>query len=181
MKKFLALTILVMVLTACGWTSPTVPRSALPTQPAAPAAPTPTPAAPYAPTPMPEQPAAPATTAAGQAAPAQPQFGVVEPQPYVPHPSSYQETGTRGTITWTINVPAGTILVYGGFSVNNETNGVYGAIAGPTTVTLMVTDGFYSVVKAEWARQEYCFRLGEATQYGWAHTHLHPLPGWSCP
>ena len=109
-----------------------------------------------------------------------PDYGL-PPQPYVPHPSSYQETGVVGEPkTWTINVLEGTTLVYGGFSVNDETDGVYGAIAGPTTVSLTVTDGFYSIVLSEWAKEEYCFRLGEAIKYGWAYANLHPLDGWSC-
>jgi len=112
----------------------------------------------------------------------------LQPQPYTPHPSSYQETGTcpknvpctDNTQTWNISVLDGTTLVYGGFTVGNESNGVYGAIQGPSTVTITVTDGFYSVVKNEWAQQEYCFRLLQVIRYGWAHAHLHPLQGWSC-
>ena len=123
-----------------------------------------------------EQPTAPTPSSDGTA----PGYGL-PPQPYIPHPSSYQETGTGAhTQTWTVQVLDGTTLVYGGFTVDAETNGVYGAIQGPSTVTLTVTDGFYSVVKNEWAQQEYCFRLSQAVQYGWAHTHLHPLSGWSC-
>lgn len=103
------------------------------------------------------------------------------PQAYVPHPSSYQETGVgEKTKTWTIPVLAGTTLVYGGYTVGNETGGVYGAMQGPTTVTLTVTDGFYSVVTSQWGQNEYCFRLGEAVKYGWARANLHPLAGWTC-
>lgn len=122
----------------------------------------------------------PAETEAPDVDGASPDYGL-PPQPYVPHPSSYQESGVVGEPkTWTINVLEGTTLVYGGFTVNDETDGVYGAVAGPSTVILTVIDGFYSVVKNEWAEQEYCFRVGEAEKYGWAMTNLHPLDGWTC-
>jgi hypothetical protein len=103
------------------------------------------------------------------------------PQPYISHPSFYQETGVGQTRTWTISVLDGATLIYGGFTVGNESNGVYGAIKGPKNVTITISDGFISIVTNNWANQEYCFRLSQAKQYGWAHSHLHPLPGWTCP
>ncbi len=147
--------------------------------PVAPTAPAPTSVPPYVPPPAPQP-----TPAAGPAPATTPSYGL-PPQPYVPHPSSYQETGHTGsdaekTQNWNIPVLAGTVLVYGGYTVNGESGGAYGAIAGPTTATITVTDGFYSVVTTEWSQQEYCFRLSQAIQYGWAHAHLHPLSGWSC-
>lgn len=109
----------------------------------------------------------------------------LQPQPYIPHPSLYLETGHTGTDeqktkTWTLNVLDGATLVYGGYRVDGVNGGVYGAIQGPTTVTITVTDGFVSIVTNDWAQQEYCFRLGQALQYGWAHAYLHPLTGWTC-
>jgi hypothetical protein len=109
----------------------------------------------------------------------------LQPQPYIPHPSLYLETGHTGTDeqktqTWTLGVLDGSTLVYGGYRVDGVKGGVYGAISGPTTVTITVTDGFVSIVTNNWAQQEYCFRLSQAIQYGWAHDHLHPLQGWSC-
>lgn len=122
--------------------------------------------------------------APAQDAPSAVDYGLV-PQPYVPHPSSYQETGHTGsdldkTITWNLQVLPNTILVIGGYRVDGIGGGVYKAIAGPATVTTTVTDGFYSIVASEWGQNEYCFRLGEAIRYGWAHAHLSPLSGWSC-
>jgi hypothetical protein len=119
-----------------------------------------------------------------QDAPSAVDYGLV-PQPYVPHPSSYQETGHTGsdsdkTITWTLQVLPNTVLIIGGYRVDGVDGGVYKAIAGPATVTTTVTDGFYSIVASEWGQNEYCFRLGEAIRYGWAHAHLSPLSGWSC-
>ena len=131
---------------------------------------TPTPTAPAS------QPAGPSASTDG--------YGL-QPQPYIPHPSLYLETGHTGTDeqktqTWTLGVLDGSTLVYGGYRVNGVDGGVYGAISGPTTVTITVTDGFVSIVTNNWAQQEYCFRLSQAIQYGWAHAHLHPLQGWSC-
>ncbi len=119
-----------------------------------------------------------------QDAPSTVDYGLV-PQPYVPHPSSYQETGHTGsdsdkTITWTLQVLPNTVLIIGGYRVDGVSGGVYKAIAGPATVTTTVTDGFYSIVASEWGQNEYCFRLGEAIRYGWAHAHLYPLQNWSC-
>jgi len=133
---------------------------------------TPTPTAPAS------QPAGPSASTDG--------YGL-QPQPYIPHPSLYLETGHTGTDeqktqTWTLGVLDGSTLVYGGYRVNGVDGGVYGAISGPTTVTITVTDGFVSIVTNNWAQQEYCFRLSQAIQYGWAHAHLFPLPGWTpCP
>lgn len=109
----------------------------------------------------------------------------LQPQPYVPHPSLYLETGHTGTDeqktqTWTLDVLPGSTLVYGGYRVDGVNGGVYGANQGPQTVTITVTDGFVSIVTNEWAQQEYCFRVGEAEKYGWAYAHLNPLQGWSC-
>jgi len=132
----------------------------------------------------PVQPTVPAAKKPASATPAQTVnitgYGL-PPQPYISHPSFYQETGVGQTRTWTISVLDGATLIYGGFTVGNESNGVYGAIKGPKNVTITISDGFISIVTNNWANQEYCFRLSQAKQYGWAHSHLHPLPGWTCP
>lgn len=129
------------------------------------------PAAPVVPTP-----AGPSTSTDG--------YGL-QPQPYIPHPSLYQETGHTGTDeqktqTWTLNILDRSTLVYGGYRVDGVNGGVYGAIQGPKIVTITVTDGFISIVTNDWAQQEYCFRVGEAEKYGWAHAYLNPLSDWSC-
>jgi len=162
-------------------TVPTVlpPPPAVPTL--APTAVVPATAAPVVPPPAPVQPT---PASANPPIVATPGYGLL-PQPYVPHPSQYSETGHTGsdiekTQNWSITVAAGTTLVYGGFRVNGEDGGVYGAIVGPTVANITVTDGFYSIVTNEWAQKEYCFRLGEAIRYNWAHAHVHPISGWSC-
>jgi len=147
--------------------------------------PTPTPmAAPTAASQPASQPAGSTNAPATSVAPNTTEYGL-PPQPYIPHPSLYLETGHTGTDeqktqTWTLGVLDGSTLVYGGYRVNNIDGGVYGAISGPTTVTITVTDGFVSIVTNNWAQQEYCFRLSQAIQYRWPHDHLHPLQGWSC-
>ena len=99
------------------------------------------------------------------------------PQPYVSHPSLYLETGIEKTQTWQIELLPGTVAIVGGYEVDNESGGVYKALSGGLIETT-VTDGFVSVVDKKWAREEFCFRVGEAERYGWAHAHLHPLPDW---
>ena len=108
-------------------------------------------------------------------------FGTDDPQPYVPHPSLYVETGTKGKTTWLIDIPADSILVVGGLEVDGVGGGVYRAYSGGQEVTVTVKDGFASVVISEWGRNEFCFRLGQAVEYDWKHNTVQPLPEWeSC-
>lgn len=123
-----------------------------------------------APTPAEPQPTAPAP----QELPAYGQ----PPQPQVGHPSLYVETGVGQTRKWTIPIDPDKVLIVGGFTVNGRGNGVYTAYSGGQTVTVTVTDGFAAIVKADWAAAEFCFRVGQARQYGWGHSTLEPLPGW---
>lgn len=100
------------------------------------------------------------------------------PQPQIGHPALYVETGIRKTRNWTLPVDPDKVLVVGGFRINGRGDGVYRAYGGGQTVTVLVTDGFAAIVKAEWAYREFCFRVGQARQYGWAHSTIEPLPGW---
>lgn len=100
------------------------------------------------------------------------------PQPQIPHPALYVETGIGQTHNWTLPVDPDKVLVVGGFRVNGRDNGVYKAWPGGQTVVVEVTDGFAAIVKADWAKEEFCFRIGQARKYSWAHSIIEPLPGW---
>lgn len=99
------------------------------------------------------------------------------PQPQG-HPSLYVETGIGKTLSWTLPVDPDKVLVVGGLRINGRGNGVYKAWPGGQTVAVEVTDGFAAIVKADWAAREFCFRVGQARQYGWGHSIIEPLPGW---
>jgi hypothetical protein len=117
------------------------------------------------------------------------------PQPQIGHPSLYLETGVpcqntpqgvtctdveEHTRHWVIQLLPGTVAVIGGFTVDGVTNGVYKAQVGPGTLDTTVTDGFIAITRAEWANAEFCFRIAQAVQFGWAHAHVEPLAGWTC-
>lgn len=102
------------------------------------------------------------------------------PQLQVRHPSLYKETGIGGTQTWALEIDEDKVLIVGGWKVDDVSGGVYRAVSGPTAVTLKVTDGFVAIVKAEWAQTEFCFRVAQAREYGWAHQNIQPLEGWTC-
>lgn len=102
------------------------------------------------------------------------------PQPQIGHPSVYVETGVNDkTRCWIVPVKEGFVAIVGGFKVDGISNGVYRAIPGPDTATVEVTDGFALVVVEEVAREEFCFRVGQAVEYGWAHQTVEPLPSWA--
>ena len=105
----------------------------------------------------------------------------VDPQPQVRHPSMYWETGVSGTQGWQGSIPAGSTLIVGGVCVDGLCDGTYKAIAGPKDVSLKVQNGFVLVIESKWAQEEWCFRIGQTVQYGWAHKNLSPLSGWTCP
>lgn len=100
------------------------------------------------------------------------------PQPQIGHPSFYIETGIESTRCWVVTVKPGFIAVIGGFTVDGVSNGVYKAVAAGT-LTTTVTNGFLAIPVAEVARDEYCFRLGQAVQYKWAHSNEFPLVNWT--
>lgn len=121
-------------------------------------------------------------------------FGL-NPQSYVTHPSLYLETGvpcqnqpTSSAFTcdnrdshtrhWRFELLPGSVAVIGGFIVDGVSNGVYKAV-GSGVVDTTVTDGFLAVVENQWANNEWCFRLGQARQFNWAHNTEQPLSGWS--
>lgn len=103
------------------------------------------------------------------------------PQPMVGHPSFYQETGVNSQqMCWEVALKEGFVLIIGGFAVDGQSGGIYRAIAGPGTVTTRVTDGFIAIVTREWGEREFCFRLSQAVQYGWARGSVSSLSGWTC-
>jgi len=107
-----------------------------------------------------------------------PEHGDEKPQPQIGHPSLYVETGTEGTKTWTLKASDDEVIVVGGWAINETDGGVYRAIAGPSEVEVTVTDGFGLVIVSEWAQKEFCFRLNQARQFGWAHRTIEPLAEW---
>jgi hypothetical protein len=107
------------------------------------------------------------------------------PQPQKRHPTWYAETGKEDngepeTITWEIDVIPGTTLIVGGYEVNGREGGVYKAWSEAQSVQVTVKNGFVLLIQNEWAEEEFCFRIGEAETYGWAHSFVEPLPGWTC-
>lgn len=120
------------------------------------------------------------------------QYGL-NPQPQIGHPSMYFETGVpcnntptapgltcsdvdNHTRNWKFNLQTGSSAVIGGFNVDNVADGVYKTIeSGSVNVT--VTDGFVSVVEGKWLCDEFNFRVGQAVQYNWAHSHVTPPSG----
>lgn len=137
---------------------------------APPSQPAPAPSAP------PVQPSAPAQPA--PVASQLPPFGQ-PPQPQIGHPSLYVETGVGQTRTWNQPVEADKTVIIGGFRVDGVSNGVYKALPGGQTVNTTVTDGFIAIVRSDWAQAEFCFRVGQARQFGWAAGTIQPLPGWT--
>ncbi|GEM_PF-5179085 len=129
---------------------------------------------PVAPSAPPVQPSAPA-----QPTPAQlPPFGQ-PPQPQVGHPSLYVETGVGQTRVWNQPVDPDKVAIVGGFRVDGTSGGVYKAFPQGQTVNTTVTDGFIAIVRSDWAQAEFCFRVGQAKQFGWAANTIQPLPGWA--
>lgn len=128
-------------------------------------------------TPVPQETATPAAGISPQTAPPGP------PQPQQRNPSFYERTGKgANTRTWDVPARPGHILIVGGFCVDGTCNGVYKAVSADKARTVSVTDGFVLTIEDFWARDEWCFRLGQAQQFGWAHEHVHPLSGWvACP
>lgn len=122
-----------------------------------------------------------ATAPAPQAAPAEPK--VEPPRPSAPPTAPptkppYWETGVGLTAAWTIQVPTGSVLIVGGYRVDSRGLGIYKAYPGGQTVRVNVTDGFATVVSTEAAPAEFCARVSQARQYGWAYSIIEPLPGW---
>jgi hypothetical protein len=107
---------------------------------------------------------------------------VIDPQTQVRHPSMYWETGKSGSETWQGSIPTGSVLIVGGVCVDGLCDGTYKAIAGPKDVSLKVQNGFVLIIESKWAQEEWCFRIGQTVQYGWANKNLTPLSGWTtCP
>jgi hypothetical protein len=97
---------------------------------------------------------------------------------YESHPLRYEETGSGQKTFWNIPLGYSQVAVIGGYVVDGISGGVYKAVAGPASLTVSVTDGFYSIVTKESGQVEFCSRLAQARQHGWAHGTEHPLPDW---
>lgn len=106
-----------------------------------------------------------------------------EPQPAAPatiEPERpYDQTGKGETRRWTLSVPSDWVLIVGGYRIEGrKEEGVYKAYGGDQKVTVTVTDGFYRMVPAEAGHSEFCNRVRQARQMGWALSVMEPLPGW---
>lgn len=107
-------------------------------------------------------------------------LGVVDPQMQQVHAAAlYLPTGISGHNVWNIQIPSNGVLIVGGTDVNGIHNGVYQAWAGGQTVTVDVTNGFALVTLDKWSNWEFCFRVSQAVQYGWAHGTVSGIPGWA--
>lgn len=104
--------------------------------------------------------------------------GVLNPQTQIGHPAFYLETGVSGSQTWTVSVPAGAVMIAGGFSVDGQSNGTYKAWTENQTITTTVQNGFVLVTMADWGSREFCFRVQQAASYNWAHSNVLPLSNW---
>ncbi len=92
------------------------------------------------------------------------------------HPAIYSQTQVSGVpVSYIIDVPDGYFAIVGGFKVDDVNNGVYQGL-GPGHYTRTVTDGFVEIVRATWAKAEWDFRIGEATQFNWAHNSVDAGP-----
>ena len=101
-------------------------------------------------------------------------------QPQIGHPSVYAETGVVETPQcYVMPIKSGFVGVIGGAVVDGLSGGVYKTVAGPATITTTVVDGFVAITAEEIGQAEFCFRVGQAVQYGWGHKHVLPLPGWA--
>ncbi len=108
------------------------------------------------------------------------------PQPQVGHPSEYIETGkpdkfsvNAHTKHWVLPLLTGTTAIIGGFVVDGTEGGVYKAVSGPGQLDTTVTDGFVAITKSDWGNAEFCFRIAQAIEFGWAHATEQPLAGWN--
>lgn len=105
-------------------------------------------------------------------------LGLLDPQMQESHAAGfYLPTGVSGSNKWTVSWPDYGTLIVGGFAVDGVENGVYKAYdSGPVEVT--VANGFIVVTLDKWAPGEFCFRVGQAVTYNWAHNTVLPLTGW---
>lgn len=107
-------------------------------------------------------------------------LGVVDPQMQETHAAAlYLPTGISGHNVWEIKIPSNGVLIVGGTDVNGISGGVYQAWAGGQTVSVDVTNGFALVTLDKWGQWEFCFRVSQAVQYGWAHGTVTGLSNWA--
>lgn len=88
-------------------------------------------------------------------------------------------------------VPTGVVLIYGAYKVSitlgdgktyEFEKGFYNALPEGTIVReLFLTDGFALLIEAQYARDEFCMRLAQAVNEGWAHEHLYRPATWTEP
>ena len=99
-------------------------------------------------------------------------------QQQIEHPICYAQTNVSGvSAVFTLNIPEGYTGIVGGFTIDNETNGVYKAV-GNGTYTFTITDGFALIVRNNnnWAQVEWNFRIDQTITYDWAHDHVDSGP-----
>jgi hypothetical protein len=73
-----------------------------------------------------------------------------------------------------MELPAASVAIIGGYAVDRESAGVYEAQVGPGRLHVTVQDGFIAVVNSTSAQKQWCDRLDQAKQSGWAMAHQHP-------
>lgn len=106
---------------------------------------------------------------------------VADEQSYVPHPTRYESTGISGSKTWDLTIGKAEFAVIGGTSVTVDgklyQDGAYVGV-GEGSHKITSTNGFLSIIPAEWAAQEFDFRVAQAVTYGWAHNSIDrgPIP-----
>lgn len=102
--------------------------------------------------------------------------------PHETHPLFYDGTGPGKTKIFSFTLNPDQIAVVSGWSVDNQSNGVYKAykpVDGQnTTYNVLVTDGSISIVPRTQGVQEFCLRVNMAIANGWAHSVVTPLSSW---
>lgn len=97
-------------------------------------------------------------------------------QPQIGHPSAYAETHISDTaVCLVMDIPEGFKGIVGGVKVGNQSDGVYQGYASGH-IEVVVTNGFGLITSDSWAKAEFDFRVAQATQYNWAHTHVDSGP-----
>lgn len=107
----------------------------------------------------------------------------------------YVQSGTPNEITLVDilgedgKVPEGTALIFGAYEgtveVNGESyhygDGFYGVLIEGTEVSLKLRNGFALLISSENAQPEYCARIAQAINEGWAYTHIFRPSTWTEP
>lgn len=104
------------------------------------------------------------------------------PQDAQPHPSLYWETGVEeGFTNLRFQIRKEFVLIVGGTDINGRGGGVYIAsnFEHDSTVTIeQLQNGFFLLVRDDWARNEFRFRLEQTGVYNWARGHVFVPSSW---